>query len=167
MQIRRLIHFGTQALATLGLAVVLTGCGGGDDNGPELAPELYGTWDLVDIEAGTVVRACPGEIVISTTESVSCGTTAVSLNADGTYISIDTTDEFGNVFNERTEGTWSTSGNELTITETRQGPDASSLVPINPAEVTTVTWSVSGNVLTLTMSDPGLPLSVTSRLRKR
>jgi hypothetical protein len=128
---------------------------------------LYGTWDLVDVQALAVIQPCPGEVVISPTESVSCGTTAVSFNADGTYIAVDTTDELGNPFNERTEGTWSTSGTSLTITETMQGPDAASLVPINPVEPRTLTWSITANVLTVTLNDPRFATSVTSRLRKR
>lgn len=165
MQIRLLIRFFKQAFSALGLTLLLAACGGGG-GGPQLAPELYGTWDLVDVQALAMIQPCPGEVVISATESVSCGTTAVSFNADGTYVSVDTTDELGNPFNERTEGTWSTSGNTLTITETMQGPDAANLVPINPLDPRTLTWSISANVLTVTLSDP-LFTPVTSRLQKR
>lgn len=163
------VHVFKQALSALGLALLLVACGGGggDDGGPPAASELYGTWDVMELEALAIIQPCPGEIALSPTEAVSCGTTFMTFNADGSYISVDTTDDLGNPFNERTEGTWSTSGNALTITETMQGPDAATLVPINPIEPRTLAWSVSANSLTITLDDPLLGPPVTSRLQKR
>ena len=166
MDIRLMIRFFKQVVSALGLAVLLVACGGGG-GGPPLAPELYGTWDAVEIEALATIVPCPGEIALSPTESVSCGTTAVSFNADGTYVSVDTTDELGNPVNDRTEGTWSASGTALTITETMEGPDAANLVPINPVEPITLAWSISANRLTTTLNDPRVGTSVTLRLQKR
>lgn len=159
-----------QTLAALGSAMVLASCGGGGGNsggdGTSLASDLYGTWQQVEIQVLATIQTCPGEIDIPPTQSVSCFTTVVSFNADGTYVSVDSTDELGNPFNERTEGTWSTSGNTLTITETMRGPDAGSLVPIDPVEPRTLTWSVSTNGLTMTMDDPDLGPPVTARLER-
>jgi len=169
MQTGILITSFKQALFALGLAVLLAACGGGGSGGGSmrLASDLVGTWDSVEVEAMGMIQSCPGETVVSPTESVSCGTTAVSFNADGTYVAVDTTDELGNPFNERTEGTWSVSGNMLTITETMQGPDAANLVPISPLDPITLTWSISANRLTTTLNDPQIGTPVTLRLQKR
>jgi hypothetical protein len=171
MQRRFLFTFFKQAFTALGLAVLLAACGGGggttNGGGGTLAAELFGTWNVTTIEVSGVIRNCPVDVVISPTESVSCSTTVVTFNADGTYVSVDTTDEFGVPFDERTEGTWSTAGNILTITETMEGPDAGSLVPIDPVEAISLTWIVSGNTLTTTLDDPLIPLPpVTLTLQK-
>lgn len=173
MPTRFLFAFLKQALAAFSLAVMLTACGGGGGGGgsdggdTELAPELFGTWDVIELEVLAMSTPCPGEIAISPTESFDCSTTVVAFNADGTYVSIDTTDELGNPFDERTEGTWSTDGNMLTITETMEGPDAGNLDPIDPLEPISLTWSVSANRLTTTLDDPLLPTPVTLTLQKR
>lgn len=168
MEARFLIAIFKQTLAALGLAMLLAACGGGGSGGggTQLASELYGTWDMVEEEALATITPCPGEITISPTSSVSCGTTAVSFNADASYVSVDTTDELGNPFNERTEGTWSVSGNMLTITATMEGPNAANLVPISPLEPVTAAWSVSANRLTTTLNDPRIGTPVTTRLLK-
>lgn len=174
MQNRPVFPFLKQALAAFGLALALASCGGGgggdddsDNGGGQLAPELIGTWDIVEIEVLMMSTPCPGEIAISPTDAVSCGTTSVAFNADGTYVSIDTTDEFGNPFNERIEGTWSTIGNMLTIVETMEGPDAGNLTPIDPPDEITLNWSVVGNTLMATLDDPTLPGPVTLTLERR
>ena len=59
--------------------------------------------------------SCPGEIEITDTLSVSCGTQATTFNADGTFADVQTTDEFGAPFDWRSEGTWSTQGSTLTL----------------------------------------------------
>jgi hypothetical protein len=126
--------------------VGLAGCG---DDGAALASELFGTWDAISIESEGMSTSCPGEIDLSDTSSVSCGTEASTFNADGTYVAIQTTDEFGDPFDWRIEGTWSTSGNTLTLTSRQEGPDADNLEPIDPPETVSASWSVSGSTLTV------------------
>jgi hypothetical protein len=150
-------------LAFAGVASVgLLGCG---DNGAALAPDLFGTWDAISIESEGMSTSCPGEIELSDTSSVSCGTEASTFNADGTYVAIQTTDELGDPFDWRTEGTWSTSGNTLTLTSRQEGPDADNLEPIDPPETGSASWSVTGS--TLTVSTQLGPFTVIGTSEKR
>ena len=174
MQIRVAFTFFKHALAVFSLAVILTACGGGDSGGgggggggvKEHAPELFGSWDLIEIEVLMMDARCPAEIGIGGGSTISCGTTVVTFNGDGTYVSVDTTDELGVPFNERTEGTWSTEGNILTITEMEEGPDENNLEPIDPTEPLSLTWSVSANESLTVIEDDTLPAAVTLRLEK-
>jgi Lipocalin-like domain len=142
--------------------VGLAGCG---DDGAEVAPELFGTWDAVSIEAEGMSTSCPGEIELSDTSSVSCGTEASTFNADGTFVEVQTTDELGDPFDWRIEGTWSTEGSTLTLTYRQEGPDADNLEPIDPPETVSASWSVSGNTLTTSIQF-GL-VTVTGTAEKR
>lgn len=151
------------SLAFAGVAsVCLAACG---DDGAALASELFGTWDAVSIEAEGMSTSCPGEIDLSDTSSVSCGTEAATFNADGTYVAVQTTDELGDPYDWRIEGTWSTSGDTLTLTYRQEGPDADNLEPIDPPETASASWSVSGN--TLTTSTQFGPFTVIGTSEKR
>jgi hypothetical protein len=128
--------------------VGLAGCG---DDGAEVASELFGTWDAVSLEAEGMSTSCPGEIDLSDTSSVSCGTEASTFNADGTFVEVQTTNELGDPFDWRNEGTWSTEGSTLTLTYLQEGPDADNLEPIDPPETVSASWSVSGSTLTVSI----------------
>ena len=143
-------------------SVGLAGCG---DDGAEVAPELIGTWDAVSIEAEGMSMSCPGEIELSDTSSVSCFTQAITFNTDGTFVGVQTTDEFGDPFDWRNEGTWSMEGSTLTLTYLQEGPDADNLEPIDPPETGSASWSVSGD--TLTISTQFGPHTVTGTWDKR
>jgi hypothetical protein len=150
-------------LALVGVPWVgLAGCG---DDGAEVAPELIGTWDAVSLEAEGMSTSCPGEIELSDTSSVSCFTQAVTFNTDGTFVGVQTTDELGDPFDWRNEGTWSTEGSTLTLTYLQEGPDADNLEPIDPPETGSASWSVSGS--TLTMSTQFGPYTATGTWEKR
>ena len=152
------------ALATV-LLVGIAACG---DDGATLASELFGTWDAVSIEAEGMSTNCPGEIELTATQSVSCGTQATAFNADGTFADVQTTDELGNPFDWRVEGTWSTQGSTLTLTSTQEGPDADNLQPIDPPETQSATWSLSGTTLSLAVANPFPPFTtVTGTAEKR
>jgi hypothetical protein len=153
-------------LAFAGLASVeLAACG---DDGAALASELFGTWEVVSLEAEGMSTTCPGEIEFPDTSSVSCGTGATTFNADGTFVEVQTTDEFGDLFDWRTEGTWSTEGSALTLTYRQEGPDADHLEPIDPPETWSASWSVSGDALTLTATPPEPPfVTVTATAERR
>ena len=146
-------------------SIGIAACG---DDGATLASELFGTWDAVSIEAEGMSTSCPGEIEITDTLSASCDTQATSFNADGTFAEVQTTNEFGEPFDWRSEGTWSTQGSTLTLTFTHEGPDADSLQPIDSPEPQSATWSVSGSTLTLAAASPFPPFTtVTGTLEKR
>jgi hypothetical protein len=134
--------------------LAVASCG---DDGAALAPELFGTWDLVSIATGEMSTDCPGEIELSDTESVSCGTQTETFNSDGTFVEIETTDELGVPYDYRTEGTWSTQGSTLSLTYKREGPDENSLQPIEPPETQNGTWNVSGSTLTFVATNPFPP----------
>lgn len=145
-------------------------CGGsGDGSGSkERAPELVATWDLVSIESEGIVGPCPGEIVLSPTSTVSCGTEELILAGDGSLVEIQTTDENGDPLDRRTEGTWSTQADMLEVIELREGPDAGSLMPIDPPNVVTSEWMIDGSGETLTLSiDPPLGPRVAGVYDKR
>jgi hypothetical protein len=125
-----------------------------------------GTWDAVSLEADGMSTDCPGEIELSATESVSCGTQSTTFDADGTFFEVETTDELGDPYDYRTEGTWSTQGSSLTLTYTAEGPDEDSLQPIEPPETETATWSVSGTTLTVSFTLPSSG-TVVGTLEKR
>jgi hypothetical protein len=155
-------------LAAFAVVVPASFLGCGDEDGGELAPELFGTWDLISLEAEGMSTDCPGEIVLSETESVSCGTESITLNSDGTLIDIETTDELGDPYDYRTEGTWSTAGSTLTLTYTAEGPDEDNLQPIDPPQVETSTWSLTGTTLTVSIpSPPPGSVTVVATLEKR
>ena len=117
-----------------------------------LAGELFGTWDSVSMEAYGTSTDCPGEIQITDTYLLVCGTNVQTYNADGTFVAIRTTDEFGDPDNWRWEGMWSTEGSTLTWRTTKEGPDGDNLQPLDPPATSTNTWSVSGDTLALWMT---------------
>jgi len=157
--------FGWTLVSGAVLAIGATGCG---DDGGALPSELFGTWDAVSLEAEGMSTPCPGEIDITATDSVSCGTEATTFNADGTLVVVETTDELGDPFDWRQEGTWSTSGNTLTETVTREGPDASNLQAVDPPDVSAGTFRVSGSTLTVSVTSPSAPpVTVTGTLQQR
>ena len=150
------------------------GCGddgtgtGGMGTGGTVSPELFGTWSLASIAAEGMSADCPGEVDLNATQSVSCGTQTDTFDSDGTFVEIQTTDELGDPDPFRSEGTWSTNGNMLSITYAMEGPDESSLQPLVPPETQTGTWSVAGTTLTLMISDPELPgVTITGTLKKQ
>jgi hypothetical protein len=147
-------------LALAGVALLgVASCG--DDGGggaPQLASELFGTWDLVSIEAAEMIEPCPGEIVLSDEDAVSCGTQETTFNSDGTFVEIETTDELGDLFNFRSEGTWSTQGSALTLTYRQEGEDENSLQPIDPPVTESAMWSVAGSTLTVSITSPFPPM---------
>jgi hypothetical protein len=154
-------------LVALAGVVLLAVASCGDDDGTELASELFGTWDLVSIQASGMTANCPGEIQLGGDDSVSCGTEATTFNSDGTFVEVETTDEFGNEINFRSEGTWLTQGSTLTITYLREGPDENSLQPLNPPETESVTWSVAGGTLTISITSPLPPfIEISATLQK-
>lgn len=148
---------------------VLLGAGcGSDGSTAQLAEELFGTWDLVSLEAEGISTDCPGEILLGGEESVSCGTEYFTLSSNGTFAEIETTDELGNPFEYRSEGSWATNGSTLTLTYLREGPNESNLDPINPPDVQSGTWSVSGTSLMVSIPIPLPPFSpVLTTLEKR
>lgn len=154
------------AFAVVGSGSFL-GCGD-EDGGGELAPELFGTWDLISLETDGLSTDCPGEIVLSETDSVSCGTQSTTFNPDGTLVGIETTDELGDPYDERSEGTWSTEGSTLILTYTQEGPDEDNLQPIDPPRVETATWSVTGTTLSIFAQSPfGDPVTVVATFERR
>ncbi len=141
---------------------------GGAGGAPQLASELFGTWDLVSIEASGMTTDCPGEIELSDTEAVSCGTQETTFNSDGTFVEIETTDELGDPFDFRSEGTWSTQGSTLTLTYRQEGEDENSLQPVEPPVTESAMWSVAGNTLTVSITSPFQPMvELIARLEKR
>ena len=155
-------------IALAGVALVgVAGCGG-DGGGTDLASELLGTWDLESLEANDMSTDCPGEIELSDTEAVSCGTEATTLRGDGTFVEIETTDELGDPFNWRSEGTWTTQGSTLSLTYLQEGPDEDNLQAINPPKSESVTWSIAGSTLTISATSPLPPfVLVTATLQRR
>jgi len=165
---RHLYFNWVRLFALAGVALVGVASCGDDGGGTALAPELFGTWDLESIEADAMSADCPGEIELSDTEAVSCGTEATTFNADGTFFEIETTDELGAPYDWRSEGTWATQGNTLSLTYRQEGPDAGNLQPINPPESQSGTWSVAGDTLTISGTSPFPPFgSVTGTLQKQ
>jgi hypothetical protein len=81
------------------------------------------------------------------------------------FVDIQTTDEVGDPFDWRAEGTCSTAGSTLTLTSRREGPDADNLQAIDPPETVSASWSISGNTLTI-FTQLGL-FTVTGTLEKR
>lgn len=161
-------------LAAVGCGDDGTGTGGmgtggvGGGGGGMVSPELFGTWSLATIATQGMSENCPGEIDLNATESISCGTQTDTFNSDGTFVEIQTTDELGDPDPFRSEGTWSTDGNMLTITYLRDGPDENNLTPLVPPETQTGTWSVAGTTLTLMIMDPELPgITITGTLQKQ
>lgn len=165
---RYLFFSWVRLLAVAYVALVgVSGCGG-DGGGTDLASELLGTWDLESLEADEMSTDCPGEIELNATEAVSCGTEASILNADGTFVEIETTDELGDPFNWRSEGTWTTQGSTLSLTYLQEGPDEDNLQAINPPKSESVTWSIAGSALTISATSPLPPfVLVTATLQKR
>lgn len=149
-------------------AALLSASCGSEGGTAQLAEELFGTWDLISLEADGMTTDCPGEIMLGDEESVSCATQYLTLSANGTFIEIETTDELGNPFNYRYEGTWATSGNTLTLTYLREGPDENNLDPISPPETESGSWSLSGTTLTVSIPTPVPPfITVSATLEKR
>jgi hypothetical protein len=128
---------------------------GGAGGASRLAPELFGTWDLVSVEVADQSTTCPG---VADGGDLSCPTASTTFNSDGTFVGIESTDEFGAPFNDRTEGTWSTRGSTLNVISRQEGPDENNLQPIEPPEEEALMWSVDGPILSLTTTDPGPPL---------
>ena len=145
------------ASAVLPLASFV-GCG---DEAAMLAPGLFGRWDAASLEENGISTGCPGRIQITDGAWIGCGTDVLSFNADGTFALWSTTDQFGDPYNWRFEGTWSTQGSTLTLTTTKEGPDGDNLQPLEPPPTTTTPWSISGDTLTLFGPVTGAPTAVT------
>lgn len=137
---------------SLGFALLagVAGCGDGGTSDASLA----GTWNGVSVESEGMSVNCPGVLVLSNTEDVDCGTGSLTFNADGTYVSVETTDSSGAPSNYREEGTWSTQGTALTLTCVRETGDDGTLGPCGDPDPQTGTWNVSGNALSIVFTDP-------------
>ena len=135
--------FALLALPTLGVS----GCGGGDDS--QDPQNLIGTWRTTTIHVLTQTTNCPGEIQVTEDISVSCATETLTFQEGGSLLQVQTTDEYGDPYDWRTEGTWSTNDDLLTVMLTKEGPDADNLQSIDPPDVFPWMWSVSADTLTL------------------
>lgn len=135
--------FAVLALLTLGASAC-----GGEDGSPD-PQNLIGTWLTATIHVLGQTTNCPGEIQLTEDIAVSCSTETLAFHQDGTLVQVQTTDEYGDPYDWRTEGTWSVDDDLLAVTLTKQGPDANSLEPIEPPEIFIWMWSVSKDTLTL------------------
>lgn len=141
------LRVGTVLSALVLLMPGASGCNGGD--GSQDPQNLIGTWRTATLHVLSQTTSCPGEIQLTEDISVSCATETLTLQEEGSLVQVQTTDEYGDPYDWRTEGTWSTSGDILTVTLTEEGPDADNLEPIDPPDVFPWMWSVSGDTLTL------------------
>jgi hypothetical protein len=80
---------------------------------------------------------------------ISCGSEALTLERDNSFVRVRITDELGNPDPWRTEGTWSTEGSMLTMETEWEGTDADNLQPVDPPGIFPFAWSVSETTLTL------------------
>jgi hypothetical protein len=143
------------ALAALAIVMIsASACGGGD--GSQDPQNLIGTWRTATLHVLNQTTDCPGEIQLADDISVSCSTGTVMFEEDGSFVQVDTTDEYADPYDWRTEGTWSTQEDILTVTLTEEGPDADNLQPIDPPDVFPWMWSISGDTLTLGWTAFGL-----------
>jgi hypothetical protein len=131
------------ALLVLGLSA----CGGED--GSHDPQNLIATWLNSTIHVLGQTTTCPGEIQLTEDISVSCSTETFTFHEDGSLVQVQTTDEYGDPYDWRTEGTWSVNDDLLMVTLTEEGPDADSLQPIEPPESFIWMWSVSKDTLTM------------------
>jgi len=132
------------------LALLIPGasaCGGED--GSRDPQNLVGTWLTATIHVLGRTTSCPGEIELTEDISVSCATETLAFRQDGSLVQVQTTDEYGDPYDWRTEGTWSVDDDLLAVTLTEEGPDADSLQPIEPPDSFLWMWSVSQDTLTI------------------
>jgi hypothetical protein len=141
--------FATLTLLTVGAPA----CGGGED-GSHDPQNLIGTWLNATIHVLGQTTTCPGEIQLTEDVSVSCATETFAFHEDGSLIQVQTTDEYGDPYDWRTEGTWSVNDDLLAVTLTKEGPDADSLERIEPPETFLWMWSVSKDTLTIGWTTP-------------
>lgn len=152
----------------LSAAVVLIGSCGDEGSPAQPNPTLFGAWALLSIEAEGLDTTCPGEIELTATEAVSCGTETLMLNADGTFSQVETTEEAGDPFDYRTEGNWTAGDTILTLFYRREGTDVNNLQPIEPTQVVNALWGLDGATLTIWMPTLSPPFTnVTATLEKR
>jgi hypothetical protein len=151
--------FGHVLVALTLMTPGVSGCG--DENGGQDPQNLIGTWRTATLHVLSQRTDCPGEIQVSEDISVSCATGTLTFQEDGSVVQVETTDEYGDPYDWRAEGTWSTSGEILTVTITEEGPDAEHLQPIDPPDVFPWMWSVSGDTLTLGWTAFGLTAEAT------
>ena len=135
--------FAILALLTLGVSAC-----GGEDGGHD-PQNLIGTWRTATIHVLTQTTTCPGEIQLTEDISVSCSTETLTFQEDGSLVQVQTTDEYGDPYDWRTEGTWSVDDDLLAVTLTKEGPDADSFQPIQPPDSFIWMWSVSQDTLTI------------------
>lgn len=124
------------------------------DGGPPPSGSILGTWVSVSIEVLGMTARCPGQIDLTEDTAVSCATETLTFNDDGTFVLVTTTDDTGAPYDWRTEGMWSTNEDVLTLTFTREGPDAESLQPIDPPQIWIWMWSASEDTLTVGITTP-------------
>ncbi len=136
------------ATIILASAFVVLGCGD-DGNGGQDPQSILGTWLTDSIEVLGRQTDCPGEIQLTEDSSVACFTETLTFNPDGSFVQVQTTDEYGQPYDWRTEGAWSNNEDLLTITLAMEGPDAENLQPIEPPDNWVWMWSVSGDTLTI------------------
>ena len=123
---------------------------GDDDNPVASVDELVGTWDLTKI----TMTAGSGTLIIDKPPNEDL--MIVTFNNDKTYQTIDNLEDEDTPVTET--GTWSVSGNEITLVE--------------PDESVTMDYSISGNKLTITFTDtdeefPDEEVSFTMEFTKR
>lgn len=123
-------------VGVLGLAVamLLTACGG-DSTGPAgSAAPLVGEYSLVSIDGQPVPSPIMGSADFSIT---------LTLDENGTYVyKTDVWSNTGDLLvNEKTEGVWSVSGDQITMTPQGDTPD--------DEEPTTARYTLKGGTLTL------------------
>jgi len=127
--------FGKFWMGDLGLVAAMTlfftGCGGSDgDSNSGGGNSIVGTWRMVSVtEEGVTFSA----------EDMGV-TMVLTINANGTWAWSET---WGDEVDAE-QGTWSTSGNQLTITTTGE------------SESETMTFGVNGNTLTINGSEGGV-----------
>jgi hypothetical protein len=138
----------SSAFAILVLLTAGPSACGGEDGGND-PQNLIGTWRNATIHVLGQTTTCPGEIELTEGVSVSCSTDTLTFHEDGSLVQVQTTDEYGDPYDWRTEGTWSVDDDLLAVTLTKEGPDADSLQSIEPPDSFIWMWSVSSNTLTI------------------
>ena len=144
---RRNLLPGSLPIALLAVLLAVSAC---------RTPEPFdptGDWlrlSTENVTQGTFVE-CPGDL-----GSSSCGTVTLKLADEEKLTIVQTTDETGESAPWRIEGTWSVEDDRLTLISTDEGPNANSLMPIDPPREDVFVYTVSVDALALTAeSDQG------------